>query len=570
VPSIPANQIASVVPSVIGAGGSALDLSGLILTANPRVPIGTVPSFPSAAAVALYFGATSQEAALAAIYFLGFDGSTVKPGALLFAQYPLAPTGAWLRGGNIQAMPLSTLQGLSGSLSVTVDGVVKTGASINLASATSFSTAAALIATGLGLTGLPGGVVTGSIATTVLTVTAVTSGTLAPGQTIAGGTITGGTTIVAQLTGTTGGIGTYTVSASQTVVSGTVTATNPAVTYDSVYGGGFMLASSTTGPTSTIGFASGTLAAGLLLTQATGATTSQGSAIGVPATAMDRIVALTQDWVCFMTAFDPVPADKVAFSAWNNAQGNEYVYVHWSVNAAMTITPDTTSSAALIQVAGYSGTALIYETGTTGDKAAFFMGYAASLDFAATNGRATAKFRSQSGIAADVLDGTIAKNLEANGVNFYGDWSTRNDDFIFFANGSITGPFKWADSYLNQVWLNNQFQLALLSFMVAMKSIPYNAAGYAGIKAACLDPITAAVNFGAIRPGVTLSNAQAVEVNTAAGIKIDDIISTRGWYLQVVDPTPQVRGVRGTPVCNFWYADGQSVQRINLASVEVM
>jgi hypothetical protein len=63
--------------------------------------------------------------------------------------------------------------------------------------------------------------VTGSIATTVLTVSAVTSGTLYVGQTVEGVGITAGTVITALGTGT-GGVGTYTVSASQTVASTTV------------------------------------------------------------------------------------------------------------------------------------------------------------------------------------------------------------------------------------------------------------------------------------------------------------------------------------------------------------
>ncbi len=68
-------------------------------------------------------------------------------------------------------------------------------------------------------------IVTGEIAGTTLTVTAVTSGTLAIGQTIIGTGITDGTIITALGTGT-GGTGTYTVSASQTVSSTTVYASN--------------------------------------------------------------------------------------------------------------------------------------------------------------------------------------------------------------------------------------------------------------------------------------------------------------------------------------------------------
>ena len=70
-------------------------------------------------------------------------------------------------------------------------------------------------------------VVTGSIATTTLTVSAVTSGALLPGMTITGTGVTAGTYIVVQLTGTLGGTGTYTVSASQTVASTTITGSLP-------------------------------------------------------------------------------------------------------------------------------------------------------------------------------------------------------------------------------------------------------------------------------------------------------------------------------------------------------
>jgi len=55
---------------------------------------------------------------------------------------------------------------------------------------------------------------TGSCLGTTLTVTAVASGTITAGMSMTGGTIPAGTRIVNQLTGTTGGVGTYTISAS--------------------------------------------------------------------------------------------------------------------------------------------------------------------------------------------------------------------------------------------------------------------------------------------------------------------------------------------------------------------
>jgi hypothetical protein len=68
-------------------------------------------------------------------------------------------------------------------------------------------------------------IVTGSISGTTLTVSAVTSGTLKIGQTIEGTGVTDGTIITAFGSGS-GGAGTYTVSASQTVSSTTIYAIN--------------------------------------------------------------------------------------------------------------------------------------------------------------------------------------------------------------------------------------------------------------------------------------------------------------------------------------------------------
>jgi hypothetical protein len=87
----------------------------------------------------------------------------------------------------------------------------------------------------------PAASVTGSIATTTLTVTAVGSGTLSVGQTLSGSGVTAGTKITAQLTGTDGGIGTYTVSESQTASSTTITATGAtSAAYASNTGNGTM------------------------------------------------------------------------------------------------------------------------------------------------------------------------------------------------------------------------------------------------------------------------------------------------------------------------------------------
>lgn len=489
--SIPASAIVQVNPGVISGGGSALDLSGLILTNDASIPIGSVMSFASALDVNNWFGALAAEAKLAAVYFKGFDNKTKTPGALLFAQYPSANVGAYLRGGSLKSMTLTQLQALSGTLTVTVDGTVKTSSAISLTAATSFSDAATIIAA------------------------AFTSG--------------------------------------------------PTVTYDSLRYA-FVVTSTTSGATSTIGFGSGTISAGLKLTSAAGAVTSQGAVAGVPATNMNAIVNSTQNLAAFMTVFEPDAADKLAFAAWTSAQNNRYVYAAWDTDAQAAVQGSTTCFGVAVKTNTYSGVAAVYLDPL---KAAFVLGAIASIDFTRTNGRITLAFKSQAGLAADVTDQTTADTLVENGYNFYGSYATANDQFVFLYPGQISGEYDWIDPYVNQIWLNNAFQLALMVLFTSVPSVPYNAAGYALIEASCMDPIIAALNFGAIRPGVPLSAQQAAEVNSAAGVKIDDVLNTRGWYLQILPATAQVRAARQSPPCTFWYMDGGAVQQINLASIEI-
>lgn len=79
---------------------------------------------------------------------------------------------------------------------------------------------------------------TGSINGTTLTVSAIGAGTvLGAGQALAGVGIDPGTSIVSQLTGTLGGVGTYLVSISQTVPSGAITLSGGGLTVTAVTSG---------------------------------------------------------------------------------------------------------------------------------------------------------------------------------------------------------------------------------------------------------------------------------------------------------------------------------------------
>lgn len=503
--SIPASAIVNVIPGVVSAGGSALVLNGVILTTNSRVPIGTVLPFASTPAVQTFFGVNSTEASLAQVYFSGYQNSTLLPGNLYFSQYPITAVAAYLRGTSLAALTLSQLQAISGTLSVTIDGAVKTASSLNLSAATSFTNAATIIATAL---------------------------TLAGGQT---------------------------------------------VTFDSV-SSAFVIASGSTGPTSTISLATGTTSVALGLAAGS---LSQGANASTPAAAMLALTTITQNWAAFMTIFEPSLSDKLAFAQWVNGTNKRYEYVAWDTDTNATVPNNTSSFGAILKANQYEGTVAIsgdsvYATsqGVTLTSlvmpiAAFNLGVTASIDFDRQNARITYAGRLQAGLARTVNDQTTANTLIANGYNFYGAYATANDQFIFYYPGRISGSFTFQDEYTNQIWLNNNFQLAIMTLFVGVPSIPYNAQGYGLIRAACLDPILAAFNFGAARKGVALSNLQAAEINNAAGITISDTIFNTGWYLQIKDPGAQARVNRTTPIMTFWYTDGGSVQQFTLASIDI-
>ncbi|MDG6267884.1 DUF3383 domain-containing protein [Glaesserella parasuis] len=458
--SIPASQIVNVNPSVLSSGGSPLSMNAVFLSENANLPTGRAVSFATADSVGEYFGFTSAEYQAAAVYFKGFDGSTIKPGTLIFFAYNKAIEGAFLLGASVKSLSLNELKKINGTLSVIIDGSEKKAASLNLSGAKSFSNAAELIGTALG---------------------------------------------------------------------------SVTVTFDSQLQA-FKVASSTTGTTSTIAFATGTTADALGLSENAGATLSQGSNTTTPTETMQAVISSTLNWATFTTITEPTLEEKLEFAKWSNNQNQRFLYVGWGKEAVATQTGNTTSFGAKLKESEYSGATAVY--GGL-DKAAFLCGTVASIDFTEKQGRITLKFKGQSGLTADVTDATIAKNLEDNGYNYYGAWATANDRFLFLSPGQISGEWKWIDAYINQIRLNSQLQLAIITLLTTAKSVPYNDIGIALQRAACNDPINEALNFGSIQVGVSLSEQQKAIINNYTGVDAASQVEAQGYYLYIGKATAQ-------------------------------
>ncbi len=576
--TVPANLFVATNPSVLSVGGADLVLNGMFLTTSTRVPVGTVAQFPDVATVTDYFGGGSSEAAQAAIYFSGWDGSLQKPGNMLFTQYNSAAVAAYLRGGDISALPNATLQGYNGSLNVLIDGYPHNAASINLSGAGSFSAAAALIQTGINGALPTEASFTAAISTTTMTVSVVGSGTLAPGQTVLGAGVTASTIILAQLTGPTGSTGTYTVSISQSVGSEAMTTqpTPALVTYDSV-SGAFIITSGITGPSSTAAFATGTLASSLLLTLATGAVVSQGAAAATPSAFMTALASAFGNWATFGLLFDPDGgsgfANKFLFSQWTASTNGRFAYSAYDVEIAASATfPATGSFGYALQNDNISGTALHWNTM---DLATSWMGMVASVDFEQVGGRVTFAFKA-TGLTPTVTTETAFVNLAGNpqaagsfgnGYNVYAAIASANATFQNYQRGTISGPFKWSDTYINAIWITNTMQNDLLNLLAVANAIPFNSVGSGMIRTSLLPTILQGLDFGAYAPGVALSGSQVASVNTSAGFDVATPLQNQGWFLLVRPATAAVRANRGPWQVVFYYTDAGSVQSITLSTV---
>jgi hypothetical protein len=140
--------------------------------------------------------------------------------------------------------------------------------------------------------------VTGSIAGNVMNVTAVTSGVLYNGGILSGSGVTAGSTITGQLSGTVGGIGTYTVSVQQTVASTTITEAYGLLTVTATSAGVLAVGNVLTGT----GVAAGTYVAQFITGTGGNGTYVVSSATPVASTTLTAASAYETKWVSALPA----------------------------------------------------------------------------------------------------------------------------------------------------------------------------------------------------------------------------------------------------------------------------
>ncbi|EPV5843369.1 DUF3383 domain-containing protein [Escherichia coli] len=333
----------------------------------------------------------------------------------------------------------------------------------------------------------------------------------------------------------------------------------------------FIIRSATTGADSQVSFAyadSGAIATALKLTEATAATVSPGSDAVSMTDTMNNIINTNQNWILFQALTELTDEQKTELCAWASASHNRYGYVVHDTSAAATVANNASCFVQSVVVAnGYENIFPIYGSYLYAVTA---LAYAASIDFARTNGRISFKFRGFSGLAPNVSDLATAQALKSNGYNFYGSYSLNKTMAQYASDGAITGKFVWLDSFIDQVWINANLVGAYANLFTANQSYSFNDAGYSAVQAATIDVAEQAVTFGAIQRGVVLDNAQIRIVNTSVGKDISATLYSQGWYLYIPTQTGSARPARELQGVIFYWVDGQLIQSITMSSIAIL
>lgn len=331
----------------------------------------------------------------------------------------------------------------------------------------------------------------------------------------------------------------------------------------------YVITSATTGSASSVSFASGAIADALMLTEATGASESE----GVPAMSltdlMNYVVDRDTNWVTYASASELTDVQKLELAAWNSAYelGTRFVYAMNDTSDNAIVANNDDSLAAKVVAAGYAGVQPFYGEA----KYAFTVpAFAGSLDFSTTNGRLSFKFRTFTGLAPNVNRLSVATALESNGYSYYGQYGLNAVTAQYSSTGAITGKFLWLDTFLDQVWIKANLISAFTTLFTASQSYSFNEAGYASVKAAIIDPLTTAKNFGAIQTGITLDESQRRTIQNAVGKDVSGELYANGYYLYIPAQSGANRIARTLKGVVLYWTDGQLIQSIDMQSTTVL
>lgn len=265
----------------------------------------------------------------------------------------------------------------------------------------------------------------------------------------------------------------------------------------------FTVESPTTGPSSTVSFAtagSGTdISAQLKLTSALSQGLVDGYAAETPAECAAALALKSTAWYGLMFSASVQPDDDESIEVSDVIEALEIsrIYGVTIVDTDVLSSIVTDDLASVMKAADYSRSFCQY-CSTKYYAIASFFGRAFTVDFTAQNTTITLMFKQEPGVTAEDLDANQAATLEDKRCNVFAEY---NNDTAILQHGVMSGP-AFFDEIHGTDWLQNAVQTACYNVLYLTGKVPQTDAGVNQLINACAGVGSQAVTNGLAAPGV--------------------------------------------------------------------
>lgn len=224
-------------------------------------------------------------------------------------------------------------------------------------------------------------------------------------------------------------------------------------------------------------------------------------------------------------------AQHVEIATWLGTSNVEFIYL-----ARMAASTATAISAALI---GFGGVSMTLDGGVSGQYPALLPGaILAATDYTKQNAVQNYMFQQYSVLNPNVTTDADSATYDALRVNYYGQTQTNGKTISFFQRGFLTGGATAPTdigTYANEMWFKSSAADAFFNLLLAVNSVPTNAAGRSMILATLQSVITQALFNGTISvANAPLTNTQILAINQIAGNTTAwQQVQTSGYWLNI-------------------------------------
>lgn len=331
----------------------------------------------------------------------------------------------------------------------------------------------------------------------------------------------------------------------------------------------FTVTTIATGADATIGYATGTIAEALGMTEDAGAVTSQGSDAKTASENLEAICNVSRNWVGFTTIWEVTDLDEAkAFASWADID-DDYVYCLWTKDARCVnqLTQSKTIPAQLVGL--YNCTICLY---SGYDLASAVLACGASINWDRAQGMKTWAFKSATGIEPLVNDEASAVALENIRCSYYGSFSARNSRFQFMFDGALTSTYYgYIDTLYGAIYIRSMIQRSCMDGLTQVNRAPFNAMGEAFISAWMQDPINKALNNGSMDKGITLNESQKQQILTETQSETAaSEIELNGYWTQIDLSDASQRSQRHATTILIYWAYAGSVHKMDIEAVTVL